>query len=220
MIGCVFVEHIDVRFAWSIQRCLFHGDAPRYMTQQMGPARNCFFILVIFVIQKRPATERCTRHLELVQKTTGRDTIWEILRFECGAIATSTETCSAPRRLNSGRTRRHLVQDPTALHLKHVKLNSRTEPWQCDANVCWGSKTEVCPLARHVRSTRRSRHRQATRSGPVRTVRDILHRKIQHIIRSSGRRWHRGVKVDDEIEFGRLQHRHLGRLCALRMLPV
>jgi hypothetical protein len=34
----------------------------------------------------------------------------------------------------------------------------------------------VCPLARHVRSTLRSRHRQATRSGPVRAVSDILHR--------------------------------------------
>jgi hypothetical protein len=55
-----------------------------------------------------------------------------------------------------------------------------------------GSKTEVCPLARHVRSTLRSRHRQATRSGPVRAVSDILHRSIQHIIRSSCRRWHRG----------------------------
>jgi hypothetical protein len=31
-----------------------------------------------------------------------------------------------------------------------------------------GVKTEVCPPARHVRSTLRSRHRQATRSGPVR----------------------------------------------------
>jgi hypothetical protein len=30
------------------------------------------------------------------------------------------------------------------------------------------------------------------RSGPVRAVRDILHRSTQHLIRSSGRRWHRG----------------------------
>ena len=60
------------------------------------------------------------------------------------------------------------------------------------AEVRVGSKTEVCSLARHVRSTLRSRHRQAIRSGPVRAVRDILHRRIQHIIRSSGRRWHRG----------------------------
>jgi len=34
----------------------------------------------------------------------------------------------------------------------------------------------------------RSRHRQATRSGPVGAVSDILHRSIQHIIRSSCRR--------------------------------
>ncbi len=30
------------------------------------------------------------------------------------------------------------------------------------------------------------------RSGPVRAVCDILHRSTQHLIRSSGRRWHRG----------------------------
>jgi hypothetical protein len=34
--------------------------------------------------------------------------------------------------------------------------------------------------------------RQATRSDPVRALSDILHRSIQHIIRSSGRRWRRG----------------------------
>ena len=56
----------------------------------------------------------------------------------------------------------------------------------------FGSKAEVCPLARHVRSALKSRHRHATRSGPVRAIHDILHRSIQHIIRSSGRRWHRG----------------------------
>jgi len=35
-------------------------------------------------------------------------------------------------------------------------------------DVSDGSKTEVAPLERHVRSTLGSRHRQATRSGPVR----------------------------------------------------
>ena len=48
------------------------------------------------------------------------------------------------------------------------------------------SKTEVCPLARHVRSTLRSRHRQATRSGPVRAVRDILQNTAHYsIVRST-----------------------------------
>ena len=37
-----------------------------------------------------------------------------------------------------------------------------------------------------------SRHRQATHSRRVREVRDILHRSIQHSIRSPGRRRHRG----------------------------
>jgi hypothetical protein len=50
-------------------------------------------VLIILVIRKRPATKRI-RHLESVQKTTGSDMIWEILGFECGAIAASTETCS------------------------------------------------------------------------------------------------------------------------------
>jgi hypothetical protein len=61
-----------------------------------------------------------------------------------------------------------------------------------EAHVRVGSKAEVCQLARHVRSALRSRHRHATRSGPVRAIHDILHRSIQHVIRSSGRRWHRG----------------------------
>jgi hypothetical protein len=30
----------------------------------------------------------------------------------------------------------------------------------------------------------------------------------------------RRLKVDDEFEFGRLQHRQIGRLRALRILPV
>jgi hypothetical protein len=48
-------------------------------------------VLIILVIQKRPATER-NRHLESVQKTAGGEMILEILRFECGAIAAATET--------------------------------------------------------------------------------------------------------------------------------
>ena len=61
------------------------------MTQQRGVSEPVLNILVVLVIQKRPATERRTRHLESVQKTTESDTIWEFLRFECGAIAACTD---------------------------------------------------------------------------------------------------------------------------------
>jgi hypothetical protein len=53
-------------------------------------------VLIILVIQKRPATER-NRHLESVQKTAGGEMIWGNFRFQCGAIAASTENFSGHR---------------------------------------------------------------------------------------------------------------------------
>jgi hypothetical protein len=56
-------------------------------------------------------------------------------------------------------------------------------------DVSIGSSTDLGPLARHVRSTLRSRHRQATLAGPFCAVRDIFTAEYGT---SSDRRWHRG----------------------------
>src|SRR5260370_37834168 len=56
MIGCVFVERIDVRLAQSILRCLLHHhDAPRYCDATEGRARQ---FLLSWSSRSAPPTER------------------------------------------------------------------------------------------------------------------------------------------------------------------
>jgi hypothetical protein len=50
---------------------------PITATQRLGHP-----LLIILVVQKRPATEGLTSHFESVQKATIAGTIWEIFRFD------------------------------------------------------------------------------------------------------------------------------------------
>jgi hypothetical protein len=47
-------------------------------------------LLVILIVQKRPATEAPISQVESAKKATGAGTNWEIFRFDWGALAECT----------------------------------------------------------------------------------------------------------------------------------
>jgi hypothetical protein len=69
---------------------------PATVAQQWGPLE---LLLIFLVIQKLCRARN--KQPEVVQRTTRTGTIWEILGFECGAMAAYTGSCASSRaRLN------------------------------------------------------------------------------------------------------------------------